>query len=393
MFPLDAELNLPPDKYSHELRKRAVIEVSNNSFDETVDSLIRNTGGKIPKRQAEQVAVDVSQYYVEFYEQRRMEDLRNGGEAKQKESILALSCDAKGIVMKMEDLRKETQRAAKRAGANSKRRLSAGEKKNRKRMAMAAAVYDVAHHWRTADNVIGLKKGEGPKPRAENKRVWASVEREAGIVIDELFEDALDRDPENSREWVVLIDGNRDQLNRIRKCVKKHDVNAVLVLDYIHMLEYLWKASFSFFKSGSDEAEEWVVEKGYEILKGNVSLVAAGMRRKATCLNLSKKRRKAVDKCADYLLKYKDLMVYDQCLLKGYPMASGVIEGACRHLVKDRMDITGARWRLKCAEAVLKLRSLRSSGDFEEYWEFYKSKSLQENHRSKYEKPGLAIAA
>ena len=74
---------------------------------------------------------------------------------------------------------------------------------------------------------------------------------------------------------------------------------------------------------------------------------------------------------------------YKQCLAyelrqRGFKVATGVIEGACRHLIKDRMDITGAKWTLETAEAVLKLRSLRSSGDFDEYWGFYE---LQEQVR------------
>ena len=83
-------------------------------------------------------------------------------------------------------------------------------------------------------------------------------------------------------------------------------------------------------------------------------------------------------------LKYRPYLQYDLYLEEGFPIATGVIEGACRHLVKDRMALTGARWRLKSAEAVLKLRSLRSSGDFEEYWKFHKDQELKRNHLSRY---------
>ena len=68
-------------------------------------------------------------------------------------------------------------------------------------------------------------------------------------------------------------------------------------------------------------------------------------------------------------------MKYDEALVAGFPIASGIIEGACRHLINDRLDITGARWGLKGAEALLKLRSLKSSGDFDEYWNFHKRQS------------------
>jgi len=106
------------------------------------------------------------------------------------------------------------------------------------------------------------------------------------------------------------------------------------------------------------------------------------MRRKATREQLSQKQRKPIDKCAAYLSKYAPILHYEEYLSEGLPIATGVIEGACRHLIKDRMDLTGARWRLKSAEAVLRLRSLRSSGDFEEYWAFHKAREKVRNYGS-----------
>lgn len=159
------------------------------------------------------------------------------------------------------------------------------------------------------------------------------------------------------------------------------------------MLEYLWKAAYCFHWPGTEEAENWVGERALEILRGNASHVAAGMRRSATLRNLSAQDRKAVDECADYLLNHKDMLRYDEYLAQGLPIATGVIEGACRHLVKDRMDITGARWGLQRAEAVLKLRSLHSSRDAAPYWDFYKTRALQRNHLTHYQQPPLPKAA
>ncbi len=102
------------------------------------------------------------------------------------------------------------------------------------------------------------------------------------------------------------------------------------------------------------------------------------MRISATKQSLSK--RDNIDKCADYLLKNKLRLPYGEALKKGYPIASGVIEGACRHLINGRLDITGARWSLKGAEAILKLRSLKSSGDFNDYWDFHKKQSSERNY-------------
>ena len=386
-FPLDGQLNLPPDKYSQGLRQRMATEVSKGSFDEAVETVIKTTGGKVPKRQAEELAVEVSQDFEEFYAQGL------STEPEQTRDPLILTSDAKGIVMKQEDLREATRKAAQQQGAQCNKRLGVGEKKNRKRMAMAASVYNVAPHTRSAEQVMGLAEDTGTKPKARNKRVWASVAREAGVVIDEIFQEALRQDPQKRRSWVFMLDGHEDQLKLFRAAAKRHQVTITIVLDFIHMLEYLWKAAYSFYAPGSREAEAWVAERALWVLQGKVSDVAAGMRRKATRLELSADERKAVDKCADYFLKYKKLLRYDEYLKQGYPIATGVIEGACRHLIGDRMDITGARWRLSCAEAILKLRSLHVSGDMNAYWAFYKAQSKQRNHASQYADLTLPKAA
>ena len=381
LFPLDAQLNLPPDKYSHGLRQRVRQEVAKGAFDAAVDSVERTTGGKVPKRQAEELAVEVSQDFVAFYETRQSQGVEPTADP------LVMSSDGKGIVMRKEGLRESTRKAAERAKDKRRTRLGPGEKKNRKRMAMVATVYSVAPHVRSAEAIMGLEEeaAKEARPRVRNKRVWASVEREPGVVIDELFAEAHERDPQQQRPWAMLVDGHEDQLKYIRASIKRYGVSVLLILDFIHVLEYIWKAAYCFYAPGTDEAEAWVCERALQVLKGRASQVAAGMRRSATLRELEPSQREAVDDCADYLLKYKHMLRYDEYLSQGLPIATGVIEGACRHLVNDRMEITGARWGLQRAEAVLKLRSLNSSGDADAYWDFYKAQALRRNHVSRYE--------
>lgn len=390
VFPLDAELNLPADKYSHGLRQRLAQEVAKGSFDAAVESIERSTGGKVPKRQAELLAAEVSQDFEAFYA------TRQATEPEPTTDPLVLSEDGKGIVMRVEGLREGTRKAAERSRHKLKTRLSQGEKKNRKRMATVAAVYSVARQPRSAAALMGLEAEElqsTPRPRARKKRVWASVERDPAVVTEELLAEAQRRDPGRRRPWVMLIDGHKDQLKHIRACIARYGVSVTLVLDFIHVLEYLWKAAYAFCAPGTEEAEAWVQERALEVLNGRASHVAGGMRRSATLRGLSTKKRLAVDDCADYLLTYRDMLRYDAYLAQGLPIATGVIEGACRHLVKDRMDITGARWGLQRAEAVLKLRSLQSSGDADAYWDFYKAQALHRNHASRYETFPLQEAA
>jgi hypothetical protein len=161
-------------------------------------------------------------------------------------------------------------------------------------------------------------------------------------------------------------------------------VEPVILVDFIHVLEYLWKAAWCFFKEGHRAAEAWVRDKALEVLRGNSALVGAAVRRKATASHLAPQQRKPADACADYLHRKRAYLDYPTALTRGWPIATGVIEGTCRHLVKDRMDITGARWGLDSAEAVLKLRALRSNGDFDRYWRFHLAHEQHRVHASRY---------
>ena len=307
--------------------------------------------------------------------------------------LLVLSFDGAGIVMLPKDLREATRRAAEAQASEPRwppKRLKRGQKRNRKRMAEVAAVYALEPHVRVpADIVRELRpvqdvESERRRPKPSGKRVWASVERDAEKVIEEAFEEASRRDPERKRRWVVLVDGQEGQLSLIETVAARIGVEITLVLDIIHVLEYLWRAAYCFHPDGSHEAEQWVQKRLLMLLSGtSPSDVAAGMARSATLQGLTK--REAVEECADYLCKYRDLLGYAQALADGLPIATGVIEGACRYLVRDRMDKTGARWSLAGAEAVLKLRALRANGDFDDYWRFHLEAEHRRNHATHYD--------
>lgn len=180
-----------------------------------------------------------------------------------------------------------------------------------------------------------------PRPKVENKRVWASVERDTQHVIDELFDEALRRAPDRQRQWVVLMDGNRDQWTRIQAAAARHGVAVTLISDLIHMLEYLWNADRALNAGDAQATQAWVQTQTLKVLQGQVQTVARGMRLRATLRGLSDKKREAVDTCADYLTNRGAFLQYDLFLEQGFPIATGVMEGASRHLVKDRLDLTG----------------------------------------------------
>jgi hypothetical protein len=382
LHPLDAELNLPPELYSHELRRRAAEETAKGSFDEVALSIQRTTGGAVPKRQIEQLAARAAQDFDAFYQQRHLQ-----ADAQQETgSVLVLSADGKGVVMRTEDLREATRKAAGVRKHKLATRLSKGEKRNAKRMATVAAVYTIVPYVRQPENIIhtelALLEAKPPRPKPENKRVWASLEKTPEQIIEKMFQEAEYRDPQRHKKWVALVDGNKPQIRILRQVADEKRVDITIIVDWIHVTGYVWAAGRAFHPEGSSTLEGWVQQRLLEILRGNAGLVAGGMRRSATLRGLTPAERKPVDLCAHYLKTYAPYLKYNRYLAQGFPIATGVIEGACRHLVKDRMDVTGARWSLSGGEAVLRLRALRSSQDFDEYWNFHEAREYERNHQA-----------
>jgi hypothetical protein len=353
------------------------------SFDAAVESLERTTGVRIPKRQAEDQLRLSSIGFSDFYESKAAVKPENP------DDLLILSSDGKGVVMRYKDLRWETKLRARKARDKSGMSATDDPAANRKRMATVAAVYSTRPRVRTAEEVLGVQRlPDGvtrlktKHPRPTGKRVWASLQSEPEKVIDEVFQEALRRDPEQKHKWVFVVDGDLAQLKRIRNTAKRHKVKLSIVCDFIHVLEYLWKAAHDVYPQGSKDAENWVESKALEVLRGNAGYVAAGMRSSATKRKLSKTNRQGIDRCARYLLNHRAYLKYDDYLSRGFPIASGVIEGTCKHLINDRLDITGARWSLYGAETVLRLRALWASGDLDEFREYTRKRHLESEHLS-----------
>ena len=381
LHPLDAQLNLPSGEYSLGVRRLAAEQAAQVSFEATVQALAQHTGKTMGKRQVEELVQHSAVDFDAFYAQRSPEA------EKPSSSIMAISADGKGVVMLPRDLREPTRKAALGQTNKLAKRLSKGEKRNRKRMATVAAVYTVAPFERTPEQVVRtlapLHEPAPARPPVEHKRVWASLEKSPEEVIEEAFCEGLRRDPERQKTWVGLVDGNATQLELLEALALKHQVELTIVLDVIHVSEYLWKASVAFHEETSPQREQWVGERLLNVLRGNAAHVAAGMRRSATLRGLSAEQRESVDVAARYLLNHQQYMHYDRYLAAGLPIGTGVIEGACRHLICDRMD-RAARWSMTGAEAVLRLRALRSSGDFEQYWSFHVTQEYQRNHVAQY---------
>jgi len=257
------------------------------------------------------------------------------------------------------------------------KRRSKGEKRNKKRMAAVGAVYTIDRHRRTADDLleeVRRKKSDAQRPAPQHKRVRAELSRvEAGEESngkDRLFawvaEEVRARNPRNRKTVLFVMDGERS----LWKQVQARFANAVGILDLYHVLERLWQAAHCFCPEGSRAAEQLVEHHLRMILEGRVGYVIGALKQKQTKHGLRRSRARTLQAVIGYLENNRRFMRYDEYLAAGYPIGSGVVEGACRHLVKDRMERTGMRWRVEGAQAMLDVRATYLNGHWDQFFTF-----------------------
>jgi hypothetical protein len=355
IFPLDHALALPARSFSYELQRRLVKAAVQNPFLESVQTIADLTGVSVSKRSLEQILPDAAQDFDAFYRQRCPEPATG--------SILVAAVDCKGIPM------------VKPGGAQPTARLAKGQKANKKRMATVAAVFTRAPWVRTPQQVVEnlfptcrRTPDDAPTPpRPENKRVWASLLKGKTAIIQEVAEEMERRDPSgSSKTRLALTDGERALQIRVNR-----KLSVTLILDLMHVLEKLWKAAYVFHAEGSLDADLWVLDRTLRILFGDVGQVVKGIRQSVTKRSLSGADRKTLLGVADYLYRNRVRMRYDEYLAHGWPIASGPVEGACKNLIKDRMERSGMRWTEQMAEVLVQLRAIHLSGDFDRYWQFH----------------------
>jgi len=359
VLPLDEQLHLPQRSYSYELQKRVTRQGALGPFAAAQKTVAEWSGVDVPKRMVEALAGDAAQDVEAFYAHQTPSPGTPTG------PILVCAADGKGVPIR---------KARPREGC---RRRKKGEKPEVKKMATVAAVYTTTPYPRTPEESVREVHRESPRehvpprPRPEYKRVWASLKKDKDQMFSEMAAELDKRDPSRQKTWGFLCAGEVALQQRALAALGPLGATLYVILDLFHVLEYLWKAAYAFHPEGSPEAEQWVTAHLLGLLHGRVSRVAAGLRQSATKLKLRGQKRQAVDTAAHYFLKNKDFMRYDEYLALGLPIGSGAAEGACRNLIKDRMERTGMRWTVDGAEAVIQLRATDLSGDWEEYWHYH----------------------
>ena len=389
LCPADAVLNLPSGRHSAGLARLAAVEASRGSFADARAAIERASGVRLGKRQVEGLARAAAVDTEAFYAARRPQP--------RPDRVLGLQADGKGIVMRPDSLRPDTAARAERASAKLATRLSPGEKHGRKRMAEIVAVYDLEPAPRTVADIIPTRRrpsqarsARRPGPVVTGKWLAANLTDDIPAVIAAMFDEAERRDPAHERTWVALVDGNRQQIDTIRDQATVRGVTVTIVIDFVHVLEYLWKAAWTFFQPGDRDAETWVADRARTVLAGRAVDAAATIRYEADEAGFRGRERAGADEAAAYLTRKAPYLDYATALANGWQIATGIIEGAARHLIKDRMDITGARWSTPGAEAVLRLRAVIANGDFDAYWQYHQQQQLRRNHLDRYQELDLA---
>jgi len=395
LFPRDAVLNLPPCGYSWGLQRLAEMFCRAVSYEQAHEFVLAAAGVAVGKRQLEQITVAAAADAERFYRDRGAP--AGAGEEEGSLPPLALSADGKGVAMLPEARRRRT-RAPEQKVRTFDKRAGTGEKKGCKRMAETGAVFDVAvpdGPARTPEQVMRPEGGTGGKkpPRAQDR--WYACDITAGrdVTIGKVFDEADRRDP-GHRTWIALIDGDNYQLGLFRAAAAARGITLAIVIDFIHVLEYLWKAAWCFHPPRDPAMEDWVIAQALDILHGRTGEVITRIQALAAehPPRPGGEHAKIIRKTLSYLQAKQAFMDYPRALAEGWPIATGVIEGACRHLVADRMGITGARWGLEGAQAILWLRAICASGDTSAYWDYHITREHQRNHLSRYQ-PGFDLAA
>jgi len=359
--PLDARLSLPAAEFSYVLEDWLQRLCVKESFHEGTSSLRAWLGLAPSERAAEQMNQRLAPYAERFH-------LRQAPPpADQEGELLVVTADGKGVPMRRP--LEERVRTSSRRGK--------GEKANKKQMAYVGAVYSIDRYRRTADDVLNeLQRRERrqDRPVPQHKRVWAEMTRvlegESCSGRERLFIEMLwechQRDPDRHKTLVCLMDGEAGLWSLQTEWLPR----AVGILDIFHVLERLWLVAHCLHPEKSRAAEAYVSHHLRMLLDGKVGYVLGNFRRLLTTGQLRGSQRNTVQAVITYYENNRQHMRYDEYLAAGYPIGSGVAEGACRHLVKDRLEQTGMRWTVYGAQAMLDTRSLYLNEQWNEFLEY-----------------------
>jgi len=361
--PLDATLNLPYRDYSYLLQQWSQAFAVHDAYGETVVQLeeVLHVGTTV--RTLERVTRDSAADVPGYREAAPPPAPAPEG------AVVVAAVDGKGVPICRETPPEPVGR----------HRRTKGEKANKKKMACGGAVYAIQPFVRTADEVLDevlRPQAHTHRPHPQGKRVQANLGGGKEATFAWMAQEVAARNPAGTQPVICVGDGER----ALWTATAQHLPGVIEILDLFHVLEKLWLVAHCFHKEGSAQAEAFVEQRLRRLLEGTVAGVIQGLRQMATKQRLTGGSRKTVDQVTGYFVHNQTRMCYDEYLAQGYPIGSGVAEGACRHLVKDRMERTGMRWTLEGAQAMLDLRATYLNGEWEAFW----SHHIHHQHKRLY---------
>ena len=373
LHPADARLVLPGDPYSLGMRALAAFHLAAGGFGQAQEVIEARTGVTVGRAQLTGLAEDLAAWTGDFYAGRS----RDAEEEEQPDSdVIMMQADGKGIAMRPEH--------RKGGGADP---AHPGIKK----MAEIVAVADFAPAVREPEDIAAppARRKAHPGPVARDKWVSASVTESIEDMIAAAYDEADRRDPERVRQRVFLVDGNKQQITAIGARAAERGLKVPVLIDYIHVSGYIGKAAAALHPGDPAAAGQWADGQLLRVLHGRAKAVAATLAAVAARTRANPRTRHLdltdVDKAVTYLENNREHMRYDKALEKGWPIATGMIEGACRFVIEDRFGITGARWSPDGAEVILKLRAVVVNGDLDDYMSYYRQRYRDEHHLARYD--------
>ena len=341
LFPRDAVLNLPPTAYSWALQKLAVMFTSSGSYQQAQEFVLAVTGVTVGMRQLEQMTAAAAADAEAFCRDRPGDQAgpAGGEQGGEDDRPLVITADGKGVAMRPE-ARRATAAAPEQRSRTFCKRQGTGEKTGHKRMAQVSCVFDVQPPPgdagpRTPEQIMRPEPG-CPKnaPAAVNRWYTTDITAGRGTAITRAFAEADRRDPAHHRTLIALADGDNRQISQILGQAADRGITIPIIIDFIHVLEYLWKAAWCFHPARDPAAEDWVTAQATDILHGRSTDVTARIRDLAAASppKPGGEHHKNIRATLHYLHAKQPYLDYPTALASGWPIATGVIEGACRHL-------------------------------------------------------------
>jgi len=377
LYPMDGQWNRPAQKYSYLLQQWLQAAASEEDYREAAARLHQVLGfplvANVPQRLTQAVGLEVEGYYAQTA----------APVAATEGSHLAVTADGKGVRLRLPRTDQDDPHP----------RRGKGEKRGTKREAIVTVDYTFDPVVRTPEQLVEeLMRGRTgaarqqrreehqqrrqqglPEPREPHQPQVRGTLRGKEVAFEALAGRIERRDPDGVKPIIVLLDGAAALELQLRARLDAHDllprVDAVIV-DLWHVSEYLWEVGTVLWGETHPQRNPWVEDKLRALLEGRVGRVIGGLRQRLTKGHLTAVQQRALRKTITYLDNHRHMMAYDVYLAKGYPIGTGVVEGACNSLVNDRMEQSGMRWSAAGAEAMLQQRAVKKNDDWEDFWAY-----------------------